>query len=212
MKMQITAVLKLSSMSPADKITKGEYVNQQWSTYEKNFPATAPNTDADRIKATQTLSAAHAAALDGGKQSRAEEKAAVVVFDGLFGAYRDWANQPDVALGDAIRINQLGLDVSKQEARRAEKLTTPDLQPLTGTTEGELVAGCTPLTDAKAYVFFVAYGEEMPADDAYLYCTGSTKAKVTLTLTSGLMAWIRVLAVGAKGPSPLSAPQKRRVL
>ena len=212
MKMPITAVLKLSTMSPADKTTKADYMAQQWALNGKFFPDTAPNSVEDRAKVTQRLSTTHAAALDGSKQARAEEKAAEAEFDRIFGAFRDWANQPDVALGDAVRIAQLGLDISRQEARRAEKMGTPDLQPLTGTTEGELIAGCAPMLDAKSYVFFVAYGEEMPSDDAYVYCTASTKAKITLTLTPGLMAWVRVLAVGAKGPSPLSAPQKRRVL
>lgn len=212
MKMPIIAVLKLSTMNPSEKVTKADYMAQQWVLNEKHFPDTAPNTAEERARVTLRLSVAQAAALDGSKQTRAEEKAASAEFDRYFSAFRDWANQPDVALGDEIRIGQLGLDVSRQEARRAEKVGTPDLQPITGTTEGELTVNCLPMLDAKAYVFFVAYGEEMPADDAYRYCIASTKAKVVLTLTQGHMAWVRVLAVGAKGPSPLSGPQKRRVL
>ena len=212
MKMPVSAVLKLSAMTPADKITKAAYMAQQWELNKKNFPATAPNSPAERAAAAARLSTAHAAALDGGKQARAEEKAALAEFDALFGAFRDWANQPEVAQDDEVRIGQLGFDVSRQEARRAGPVATPELLPLGGTTEGSLLVACTSQPDARAYIGFVAYGDNPPADDDYRYCAASTRPKFSIAVPSGRMAWVRVLAVGTHGPSPLSAPQKRRVL
>ena len=212
MKMPVQAVLKLSSMSATEKTTKGDYIAQQWELYGKEFPATCPNSPEDRAKATLRLSQAHAAALDGGRQAYLEEKAAMASFDALFGAYRDWANQPDVAYGDELLIGKLGLEPSRQEARRAAALPTPELLPLTGTNEGELTVDCPTVEDAKAYVCFVAYGEELPAEDAYRYCTCSTRHRFPITVDSGKRAWVRLLAVGVKGPSPLSAPVSRRVL
>ena len=54
--------------------------------------------------------------------------------------------------------------------------------------------------------------DTVPTEADYRYLTASTRTRVTLPFKSGVLAWVRVLAVGTEGPSPLSAPVKRRVL
>ena len=91
-------------------------------------------------------------------------------------------------------------------------MPAPVLRQPTGEVEGELDLVVDKIDGFAALVWFVAYSDEMPADEAFRYCTAGTKLRQTLTLRSGQMAWVRVLAVGPQGPGPLSAAVKRRVL
>lgn len=206
-----TAVLSLAKFSVPEKIAKGEYIVQQWAKYGSNFPKTFTYAAADLDKAVQDLSARHAATQGGGTLATAEEKAALAHFDLLFGAYRDWANQPDVAYNDAVKIGQLGLDASRPPTPSGAmpKLV---LLPLAGTNKGELDVVIESFGKFAAIILFVAYGDEVPADDAYAYCCGTTKLRTTLKLDSKKNCWVRALAVGPNGDGPLSDAVERMVL
>jgi hypothetical protein len=143
--------------------------------------------------------------------SYAQQEAAEAYFDVVFGAYRDWANGDKVAYNNKVNIELLGFDPSRETSNKPS-LDAPVLNKPTGEQEGELDLVCEPFGEFAALVWFVAYGNEQPADDAYRYCTGGTKLRQKLTLTSGLVAWVRVLAITTAGCTQLSAPVRRRVL
>lgn len=213
-KQPLRAVLRLSSLSIPQKISKGQYINQQWGVYGATFPKTAPYTGAEMTAAVAELETAHTTAEGGGRLAHAEELAAEARFDVVFGAYRDWANQPDVAYNDGVKIEQLGLDLNR-EPQPTQRMGAPADVRLSGETEGELSASCQTDDGTRATIWFVALTADpdtAPADDAYRYCTASTRGRAVLPLKSGMIAWVRVLLVGPLGPGPLSAPVKRRVL
>lgn len=213
-KQPIRAVLKLAAMSPAQKITKGQFILQQWALYGNQFPKTAPNTDAEMQQAVDTLEQTHATAEGGGRLAHQQEIAAELAFDTVFKAYRDWANDPTVAFGDAVKIEQLGLDLNRQP-QPAQKLGPPANLRLSGEDEGELSAACDAPEGTYTTIWFAAVttdADTVPTDADYRYLTASTRARVTLPFKSGVIAWVRVLVVGTEGPSPLSAAVKRRVL
>lgn len=205
------AVLPLAQLKTPEKITKGRYIVQCFAENQGLFPKTAPYPLADMQKAVEDLDQAHTATQGKSTLSFAQERETLARFDVVFGAYRDWANQPDVTGDNAVKIEQLGLDVSRDAQARGPMLA-PVLRQPTGEVEGELDLVCDKMDGFAALVWMVAYGDDMPADEAFRYCTAGTKLRQTLTLRSGQVAWVRVLAVGPQGPGPLSAAVKRRVL
>ena len=207
----VLAVLSLSQMSTTEKITKGHYMVQCFKANQALFPKTAPATDVEMADVLARLSAAHTATQSKSTLAYAQEQEVLVQYDAIFGAYRDWANQPDVAADNKVKIEQLGLDVSR-DAQARGPMPVPVLRQPAGEVEGELDLVCDKIDGCVALVWMVAYGDEMPADDDFRYCTAGTKMRQTLTLKSGLVAWVRVLAVGPQGPGPMSAAVKRRVL
>lgn len=207
----LLAVLRLASMSVVEKISKGLFIVQQRRKYGDTFPKFAPATPDEMEVVVIALSTAHATATDGGALARAEEKAALAQYDTLFGNYRDWANQPEIAYNDAVKIQQLGLDLS-QDPVPTGAMPAPKLLPITGQNEGELDVAAEKADGYRALLWFVAYGETAPADDDYRFCTGYPRLRATLTARRGQMAWVRGLFIGPEGPGPLSAPVSRRVL
>ena len=162
-------------------------------------------------QAVDKLSDAHTAAATGDSVALAEEKVAEAEFDLIFGQYRDWANQPKVAYNDELKIKQLGFEVSQEPVYTGE-MPAPSLLPLTGQEEGQLNAQCEKIDGFRTIIWFVAYGEEMPADEDYRYLTAGTTLRQLLKVRSGQVAWIRAIAVGPLGPGAMSAAVKRRVL
>ena len=214
MKLPVRAVLKLGSLSVPQKISKGRFILQQLGLYGAPFPKTAPQTPAAMLVVVDALETAHTTAEGGGRLAHAQEVAAEASFDSTFGAYRDWANQPDVAYNDAVKIEQLGLDVSR-EPQPAQRPNAPGNVRLTGEEVGELSASCEMPEGGRGTIWFAATTTDpdtTPADDDYRYCTASTRSRTTLTFKSGVIAWVRVLVLGTEGPGPLSAPVKRRVV
>ena len=166
-KQPLRAVLKLSAMSIAQKISKGQYILQQLGLYSALFPKTLPTPLPEMQAAVDTLEMAHTAAEGGGRLNHAQEIAAEAQFDGVFGGYRDWANDPTVAYNDAVKIEQLGLDVSR-EPQAAQKIGPPADVRLSGQEEGELSAACTMPDGGRATIWFVATttdADTVPADD-----------------------------------------------
>ena len=201
-------------MSIAQKITKGQFILQQLGLYGSLFPQTMPYPVTEMELTVETLSKAHTKAEGEGRLAHQEELAAEKNFDTVFSAYRDWANDPTIAYGDAVKIEQLGLDLNRQP-QPAQKLAAPDPVRLSGQEEGELSAACDTPEGTYATVWFVALtstADAVPAPDDYRYVTASTRARVVLALPSGMVAWVCVVVVGTEGPSPLSQPAKRRVL
>ncbi|MDO7876961.1 hypothetical protein Q5H93_19600 [Hymenobacter sp. ASUV-10] len=207
----LLAVLPLSSMPVAQKITKGIYILPMYEASAGKFPKTYDYTQAEMQEALDDLVKAHGATQGKSKVAYAQQEAAETRFDQVFGAYRDWANRTDVAYNNKVNIELLGLDPSRETANRPS-LDAPVLQKPTGEQEGELDLVCEPFGDFTALVWFVAYGDEQPADDEYRFCTGGTRLRQKLTLESGRVAWIRVLAITTAGCTQLSAAVKRRVL
>ena len=207
----ILAVLPLSGMTVAQKITKGTYIIPMFEANGGKFPSTYAYKSVEMQEALDALSAAHGATQGKGKVAYAQQQAAEDRFDQVFGAYRDWVNRADVASNNKVNIELLGLDCSRETANKPS-LAAPTLQKPTGEEEGELDLVCDSLGDFAALVWFVAYGEEQPADDDFRYCTGSTRLRTRLFLKSGLVAWVRVLAITTAGCTALSVPVKRRVL
>ena len=183
MKAIIRAILKLSSMSVAQKITVGLFIGQMFPDHAGDYPKTAPNTPDQRANSTTRLSTAHAASLDGGRTAHNELVAAEAEFDALFGAYRDWANQPDVALGSTTRINNLGLNASTSEAKKAQPPVTPTMKEITKISAGKCTVACEKVDFATNYNYFVAYGLTEPADDDFRHLCSSPRSKETLTVT-----------------------------
>lgn len=207
----VVAVLPLGSMTVPQKNTKGTYIIPMYEAAAGKFPKTYAYTQAEMQEALDQLILTHGATQGKSSVSYAQQEAAEARFDLVFGAYRDWANRPDVAYNNKVSIELLGLDPSRETASRPS-LDTPVLQKPTGQQEGELDLVCDPFGDFRGLVWFVAYGDEMPADDDYRYCTGGTKLRQTLTLKSGLIAWIRLIAITTNGCTQMSAPVCRRVL
>lgn len=207
----VTAVLSLGKLGIPEKISKGEYINQQWAKYGKGFPATFGYTADNMLNAVSDLSTKHGASQGGGTLATAEEQQALARFDEVFGAYRDWANRTDVAYNDAVKIGQLGLDVSKTPTPVGD-MPKLKLQPLAGTNKGELDVVVEKFGTFAAIIIFVAYGDEVPGPDDYKYCCGTTKLRTTIKLTSKQNAWVVARAVGPNGDGPLSDAVERVVL
>ena len=201
MKTLIRAVLKLSSMTVPQKITAGDFIGIMYPKHAGDYPKTAPNTPEERANSTERLGTAHAASLDGGRAAHNELMAAETEFDGLFGAYRNWANQADVALGNPTKINNLGLDASASEARKAQRPATPVMKEITNISAGQCTVACDRVTFATNYNFFVAYGLTEPADDEFRHLCSSPTTKQTLEVERGLIPWFRMSCSGTAGMS-----------
>jgi hypothetical protein len=194
MKTPIRAVLPLSTLSVPQKVTTGTFANQEFALHGDEFPKTAPNSLDKRQAVVARLSAA-----------RYELEAAETEFDELFGAYRNWANQPGVALGSKERINKLGLAASSGEAQRAARPAAPLMKEVRVVGPGCILAACQALAGTLVYTYFVAYGATEPDLSELRFLGNYTTARQELAVESGQRPWIRVMATNPAGMSEYSA-------
>ena len=206
MKVPVRALFPASQMDDGVRITKGTHCNQQYERNGTGFLPTTPNTLAERIASVDRLTDAVAAAVNGGRAANSELVAAREEFNSLFGNYRDWVNQQNVALGNAIDINKLGLEASKPEAHRASRPTAPLMKEVSVVGPGCIQASCTTVTGSLVYTYFVAYGDTEPPLDAFRFVMNSTKSREKLSVQSGQRPWVCVLVTNSAGMSEYSAP------
>jgi hypothetical protein len=204
MKMQVRGLFPVSQMSNAQRITKGTFCNQQYALFGNEFTVPCPNKLEERIKSVTRLTDAVAGAVDGGRTAYNELTAAELEFNELFGAYRDWVNQRDVALGDATKINKLGLDASSKEAQRPSRPAKPVMKELSVVGPGCVRAACGTVSGTAMYTYFVAYGDTEPPLAEFRFLGNYTTPRQELEVTSGKRPWIRMLATNSAGMSEYS--------
>lgn len=207
----LLAVLPLSQMNVPQKIDKGQYLVKQWLENGGQFPKTNPYTAAQMGEAVTTLTDAHTATQGKSSLAYAQQDEAEAAFNVIFSAHREWTNQSDVAYDNKVKIELLGFD-SSRESQPAGPMPAPMLKQPSGQEESKLDLVCEKIEGMVSIIWFVAYGDTMPADEDYRYCDAGTRLRQTLPLRSGQMAWIRAIAVGTQGAGPIGAPVKRRVL
>jgi hypothetical protein len=191
-------------MDDGQRIAKGTYCNKQYVLHGSSFTVPTPNTLSEREDSVKRLTNAVANAEDGGRKAKNELKAARIEFNELFGAYRDWVNQRDVALGDATKINDLGLTASTGEAHRANRPVTPVIRAVTVLGPKLIHVECPNVTGTMMYTFFVAYGDTEPDFDDFRFLCNDTSSRPNLNVKSSQRPWVRMLATNSAGMSEYS--------